>query len=871
MPPSPFDGPIVKKPVGQLYRQLNNIRPVGTEAPVTEYFVIPPGGPLSGVLYRLTELPLNSPILTQPQNAAIECIVVDPITHLPAPTPVQLTALIQTGPTPPTLVPGSFIIKMSSSDIDDTFKYGQIRFSSADAGLCIQINYTGRGSLVWADDVLNLNSGLSLLSGTILPGHISLDPTDDFYFPRDVYVDGDIHLTGELSKEVTTIITTTDTFLRLNDELANNVAPTEDAGITVNRGNQPDAALTWSESPFTGWTFTGGPLAIPGIGSDTAVIFNENGALSGNAASFSWDRNNNILNVGGTSPISLMGSKGFQSSSDGGNALFLGTTSATNGGTIFAGARCGGTLLSPTPTVSGDDIAILGAIGYANGAFDTTSPGGELKLASLETWSGAAHGTGLILNLTASGTVGHTTVLTATADGGGLLDLYGKVKIRGGAPGAGKVLTSDANGLATWEAPAGGGLIGRVDIVATASQTDFVLPGAGTYNPGTGDLEVYRNGVLMTANTVTYPTPGDYDYYELNNTTIRFNTPRTAGEVISLVLFGTSGGGGGGGGGGNVTTYNFLFPVQGPNNFSSYSVDVDNSGNATADWGGQIAVTGTYIGGTWTIVLTGTGPLIGESGTLTASTYDGSLNATTGTWTFSTVPTSGSVLIQQNTNSFGGPHGTSPFNKRAAVWVKPGLLGYSDNLTWDEANGRLGINTPAPTTSLHVDGDVRIDDGTAASGYVLTASDSTGLSSWQALPSLPASDSANTPSTLVLRDANGDFLAGAITGKQFTDTIQGPTNLGATPSVDWSLGGVIFGTMTASWSSPIAFSNQAAGQTLTLFLTQGGTGSYTASWPTMKWPSGNAPTLSTSVGATDVITIFYDGSDYWGFVGGQNY
>jgi len=37
------------------------------------------------------------------------------------------------------------------------------------------------------------------------------------------------------------------------------------------------------------------------------------------------------------------------------------------------------------------------------------------------------------------------------------LDVNGQIKIRGGSPGAGKVLTSDAAGLASWQTPAGGG------------------------------------------------------------------------------------------------------------------------------------------------------------------------------------------------------------------------------------------------------------------------------------------------------------------------------------------------------------------------------------------------------------------------------
>lgn len=38
------------------------------------------------------------------------------------------------------------------------------------------------------------------------------------------------------------------------------------------------------------------------------------------------------------------------------------------------------------------------------------------------------------------------------------LDVYGKVKIRGGSPNTGKILTcDDTSGLASWTTPGGGG------------------------------------------------------------------------------------------------------------------------------------------------------------------------------------------------------------------------------------------------------------------------------------------------------------------------------------------------------------------------------------------------------------------------------
>ena len=60
---------------------------------------------------------------------------------------------------------------------------------------------------------------------------------------------------------------------------------------------------------------------------------------------------------------------------------------------------------------------------------------------------------------------------------------------------------------------------------------------------------------------------------------------------------------------------------------------------------------------------------------------------------------------------------------------------------------------------------------------------------------------------------------------------------------------------------------------LTIEIRQGGTGSYTIAWPgTVKWEGGVAPTLTTTVGKTDVVTLVTrDGGTSWlGFVAGKN-
>lgn len=56
--------------------------------------------------------------------------------------------------------------------------------------------------------------------------------------------------------------------------------------------------------------------------------------------------------------------------------------------------------------------------------------------------------------------------------------------------------------------------------------------------------------------------------------------------------------------------------------------------------------------------------------------------------------------------------------------------------------------------------------------------------------------------------------------------------------------------------------NPISGQVINIILKQGGSGSYTVTWPSnFKFPGGTPPTLSTAVGAKDVLTCQYDSAD----------
>lgn len=87
-------------------------------------------------------------------------------------------------------------------------------------------------------------------------------------------------------------------------------------------------------------------------------------------------------------------------------------------------------------------------------------------------------------------------------------------------------------------------------------------------------------------------------------------------------------------------------------------------------------------------------------------------------------------------------------------------------------------------------------------------------------------------------------------------------NSSADTSIDWNEGNNQ--KITLNDSPTLTFVAPAGPCHLQLKVIQDGTGSRTITWPTMKWPAGAAPTLSTGAADEDIISIWYDGSAYYG-------
>ncbi len=93
-------------------------------------------------------------------------------------------------------------------------------------------------------------------------------------------------------------------------------------------------------------------------------------------------------------------------------------------------------------------------------------------------------------------------------------------------------------------------------------------------------------------------------------------------------------------------------------------------------------------------------------------------------------------------------------------------------------------------------------------------------------------------------------------------TLQTATGDGTT-TIDWKLGNKFKFTFGAQ-NETFTFTAPSNPCSLTLILVQDGTGSRTATFPaSVKWAGGSAPTLTTTANAVDIISLLYDGTNYY--------
>jgi hypothetical protein len=151
-----------------------------------------------------------------------------------------------------------------------------------------------------------------------------------------------------------------------------------------------------------------------------------------------------------------------------------------------------------------------------------------------------------------------------------------------------------------------------------------------------------------------------------------------------------------------------------------------------------------------------------------------------------------------------------------------------------------------------------------ASSTILVSGGALGTPSSGTVTNLTGTASININGTVgATTAAAGTFTTLTSTGrtvlKDLTETVATVT-YASTITPDVANGTVQKVTLTGNVTFS-AFANPVAGQSLTLFVTQDATGSRTLT-STMKF-SGASKTLSTAASSVDIITVFYDGTNYY--------
>lgn len=152
--------------------------------------------------------------------------------------------------------------------------------------------------------------------------------------------------------------------------------------------------------------------------------------------------------------------------------------------------------------------------------------------------------------------------------------------------------------------------------------------------------------------------------------------------------------------------------------------------------------------------------------------------------------------------------------------------------------------------------------GVAASGETVTLIyNNTG-----ALLLQPSSDPSAGTQLLQIKNSAGTAQSALtsdgkilLLNQKFVENYTGG-NTGTTPTADFNNADTQ--TWTLNGNATFTFSNPKTGRYYTLIITMDGS-VRTITWPTIKWAGGAAPALS-GINKTDVLTFYYDGTNYWG-------
>lgn len=314
------------------------------------------------------------------------------------------------------------------------------------------------------------------------------------------------------------------------------------------------------------------------------------------------------------------------------------------------------------------------------------------------------------------------------------------------------------------------------------------------------------------------------------------------------------------GGTGQVTAnsaLNALLPLQ-----TGHANEVLKTNGTDASWSADIDTGITQLTGDVTA-----GPGSGsQAATLaTVNANVGSFGSSTSIPSF-TVNAKG-LITAASGNAVIAPSGTLTGTTLAANVVTSSLtsVGTIGTGTWQGT--AVGVLYGGTGQTSYTDGQILIGNTT---GNTLAKATLTGTSNQIVVTNGSGSITLSTPQNIAttstpqfarlgLGQAADSSAVMAATGQYFSAIAT------TTVTLDWNSGNAQQITL-ASGGQVFTFANPKSGARYILKLKQpAGGAAGTVTWPgTVLWPGGVAPTLTTTNSKTDIVSFFYDGTNYFG-------
>lgn len=510
------------------------------------------------------------------------------------------------------------------------------------------------------------------------------------------------------------------------DPNVNYIGTSDNTDVTFRRANIRSGFLGSTSTSFGFNTFVGG--------SNNSVFGAQ--AFSGGGtdnAAFGYQAMGSSTNASGNAAF---GSSALFSNINGSGNVAIGSSALHQNNFGFDNTAVGFFSSRNNTTGSGNTALGMNSLGGITTGTNNTALGIETNFDSATTTNSTAIGANAQVdtsNAIVLGSVNGINGATNTVNVGigtnfplDRLHVVGNIRMVDGNQAAGKILTSDSNGTASWaNAPSSGWTltgnsgIGSGNFIGTTNDADLIFKRFST--------EGGRITTLVKGNT----------FFGLQSGSVATGTNNTylgtlAGSANTTgqqnVMVGRQAGGTGTSGSDNVLIGN----GAGISNASNQNVLIGSfAGNGNTTGGNNTAV--GYSAG---------GSAAGSSNNTSIGAFSGTSN------------TGGirNTLLGSNTNV-----GSSSLTNAGAIGADA-TVSTSNSLVLGSVNGvnsatatvNVGIGTTSPLDRLHVAGSIRMVDGTQGNGKVLT-SNANGTGSWQTLSTnywgLNGNASTNDPAT----------------------------------------------------------------------------------------------------------------------------